>query len=263
MEVIAEGKTKEVLVFPGGIAPNIVKIRSKPDITAGNGAKKDIIPGKGKLANNTTCNVFELLGKEGIVTHFISRTKEEDAFWAHECEMIPIEFVARRIATGSYTQRNPNVKEGTVFTDFPVVEFFLKDDERHDPIIVISEDGTWDLHEAKKPIGPESFIEETVPLLDKKDAVSLEGETRFVFEILEESFKQLGITLWDFKIEFGRRKDNHKLVIADVIDSDSWRIRTGKGEQLDKQIYRDGAGLEEVKNVFQVVSELTDLLPCL
>jgi len=61
------------------------------------------------------------------------------------------------------------------------------------------------------------------------------------------------------KIEFGRyTKYKYKILLADVIDNDSWRIRTKDGQQLDKQLYRDGANLEEVKNKYEIVSELTD-----
>lgn len=258
MEVIAEGKTKKILAFPGDIARNIVKIVSKEDITAKDGLKRDKIVGKAEWANNTTCNVFELLKKHQISTHFIRRDEEPNAFLAWACRMIPIEVVARRIATGSYLKRHTEVEEGTVFDDVRI-EFFLKDDARHDPIIIISDNGQWELHQADKPITKESLLEYMPFTLDNRDVNDMNRLAKIIFEILEKEWKKLNIILWDFKIEFGRLKSNNRLAVADVIDNDSWRIRTREGKQLDKQLYRDGHELEEVKSVYELVSKLTNL----
>ena len=260
-EEIAEGKTKEIY----RVEPGVVKIVSKPVITAGDGAKKDPIEGKDGWANNTTVNVFELLNKHGIKTHFIKRAGET-AFLAFECAMIPIEVVGRRIGTGSYLKRNPKIPDGTVFDEL-VVEFFYKDDELHDPIIY---KGTitpeWQLHKADQPkdfyaFEPDrssSYIKTIIPCLAWEEAAYIEKQTEQIFLILEETWKELGITLWDFKIEFGRRKDSGEIVLADVIDNDSWRIRTEDGQQLDKQRYRDGADMKEVRNIYEIVSNMTN-----
>jgi len=255
---IAEGKTK--IIWQVAHCPCIVKIESKDAITAGDGTKRDVIEGKGILANNTTCNVFELLERKGIETHYIGRFGER-FFLAYRCKMIPIEVVIRRIATGSYLKRHPEVEEGEVFEE-PVIEFFLKDDKRHDPIIDIysEEDKLGWLHEPKEPITLATLIEE----IDLSELgiylkiKELKQKAKKVFLVLEEAFKNLNIVLWDLKIEFGKRKRDEKIIIADVIDNDSWRIRDNKGEQLDKQVYRNGAPLEKIKALYQRVSELTN-----
>lgn len=249
-----EGKTKIIFEL-AGTNGQVVKIESKPDITAGDGIKRDRIKGKDILANNTTCNVFELLERKGIDTHFIQKLSE-NSFLAYGCHMIPVEVVIRRIATGSYLKRHPEVKNGTVFKEL-VVEFFYKDDKMHDPIMILDGERIF-LHEAKKLIEASSFIKEYYNPLILRLAGDMREKAKEVFLVLEEAFKKLGVILWDLKIEFGLTKTEGKLVVADVIDNDSWRIRDEKGNQLDKQVYRDGGSLEEVKNLYEIVSEITD-----
>lgn len=129
-----EGKTK--IIWSDPTFPARVIIQSKNDITAGDGAKHDLMTDKAKLANETTCNVFEFLQRHGIKTHFLGRSSQKpNSFIADELRMIPIECVARRVATGSYIQRNPQVAEGTRF-DQVVIEFFYKDNDLHDPLMV-------------------------------------------------------------------------------------------------------------------------------
>ena len=253
VEAIAEGKTKEI--FPAcRIDPDIVEICSKSVITAGDGAKKDEIEGKDKLANNTTCNIFELLNRHGIETHFIQRASET-SFFALKCEMIPVEVVIRRIDTGSYLKRHPEVVDGAV-SDELQVEFFFKDDELGDPIIEI-DDGGWHLYRAHQPKKElSSYIRKIEPYLFPEEAEYIKNQARTIFLILEQALRELGITLWDLKIEFGRHKG--KIILADVIDNDSWRIRDKDGRQLDKQVYRDGGSIEEVKDIYEIVSELTN-----
>lgn len=252
---IAEGKTKQI--FPAcRIDSDIVEICSKPLITAGDGTKKDSMEGKDKWANNTTSNIFELLERNGIETHFIKRASEI-SFFALKCEMIPVEVVIRRIATGSYLKRNPEVSDGTVF-DEPVVEFFHKDDKLHDPYIVFAFDpNLWNLFTAHKPLIIENCIGSIESLATKDEREYIRKQAKQIFLIIEKAWKELGITLWDMKIEFGRHKG--KIILADVIDNDSWRIRRKKdGKQLDKQVYRDGGDIEKVRDIYEIVSELTN-----
>ena len=247
---ISEGKTKIIWELGEGT----VEIESKPDITAGDGARRDIIRGKEVLANNTTCNVFELLSRKRIRTHFLKR-RSKNSFSAIRYEMIPLEVVIRSIATGSYLKRNPDVSDGTVFGTL-VVEFFYKDDILHDPYIVI-EEGKWNLYNPKEPVSERSYITSIDSLCSTQEVEYIRKTAEKVFLVLEKAFKKLGIVLWDLKIEFGKTLYG-EIVVADVIDNDSWRIKTIEGEQLDKQLYRDGKDLKTVKNKYEIVSELTD-----
>ena len=129
-EQLAEGKTK--IIYADASDPAQAIIFSKDDITAGDGARRNTLPGKGALSGRTTANVFKLLSAAGIPTHFVS-APSDDEMVVRRCDMIPLEVVMRRIATGSYLKRNA-VTEGTRF-DPTVVETFFKDDANHDPLV--------------------------------------------------------------------------------------------------------------------------------
>ncbi|WP_407809567.1 phosphoribosylaminoimidazolesuccinocarboxamide synthase, partial [Staphylococcus aureus] len=88
-----------------------VVLVSKDRITAGDGTKAHDLKGKARISNATNAKVFEYLNSVGIKTHFLNR-RDENSFVALNCEMVPIEWVTRRIATGSFLKRNVGVPEG-------------------------------------------------------------------------------------------------------------------------------------------------------
>src|SRR5471032_959559 len=125
--LVAEGKTKKIHAVKG--SSDLAAIVAKDDITAGDGAKHDIIPDKGRLATATTCNVFRLLKACGLPVAFV----EQDSpisFVAPKCDMLPYEVVVRREAHGSYLKSNPHFTKGQLFPQL-VVEFFLKTKDRN------------------------------------------------------------------------------------------------------------------------------------
>jgi phosphoribosylaminoimidazole-succinocarboxamide synthase len=153
--------------------------------------------------------------------------------------MIPIEWVARRIAAGSYVRRTA-VPEGTRF-DPVILELFLKDDANHDP-----------------QIQPEDAVRLGLCTSEEIDAAL--RATERVFLALEEAWEKQDVQLVDLKIEFGRSADG--LVVADVIDNDSWRIWPGgrREQMLDKQLYRDLAtpdadAMSEIRRRYVEVAE--------
>ena len=237
---LAEGKTKVVYADPAD--PALAVIVHKDDITAGDGARRDRLPGKGALSGRTTSNVFRLLRASGIPTHFVD-APAADEMVVRRCDMIPLEVVMRRIATGSYLKRN-DVPEGTRF-DPTVVELFFKDDANHDPLV----DADW-------------IVAHGVATADEIDRLTDIG--RQVFQTLEAAWAKQDVQLVDLKIEFGRDADGN-LLVADVIDNDSWRIWPGgrKEAMLDKQVYRDTTevtdeALRGVLTKYQQVAALTD-----
>lgn len=241
---LAEGKTKVVYAHPDD--PALAILQHKDGITAGDGARRNVIPGKGELAGRTTAHVFALLKRAGIATHFVA-APEPALTVVQRCVMIPLEVVTRRIATGSYLKRHPHVAEGTRF-DPPLVEFFLKDDLRHDP-----------------QVDEQAIVGGGVATA--AETATMAATARQVFAVLEQAWAAQDVTLVDLKIEFGRMgaAGSGPLLVADVIDNDSWRIWPGgaKAQMLDKQVYRnapqvDAALLEEIRRRYALVADLTE-----
>lgn len=239
---LAEGKTKIVYAHPDD--PALAVLFHKDGITAGDGARRNTIPGKGALSGRTAANAFTLLQQAGIATHFIA-APEPNLTVVRRCTMIPLEVVTRRVASGSFLRRYPDIAEGMRF-DPPLVEFFLKDDARHDP-----------------QIGEAEIAAQGIASADEVERMLADG--RRVFETLERAWASMNVVLVDLKIEFGRTIDG-RLIVADMIDNDSWRIWPGgdKRRMLDKQVYRNmpavtEGGLDEVRRLYEEVAALTDL----
>jgi phosphoribosylaminoimidazole-succinocarboxamide synthase len=265
--VVAEGKTK--LVEDAGDGE--VFVRSKDDITAGDGAKHDVLDGKAAASTRTTSNVFRLLERNGVPTHFVDRV-DDVTFRARNVEMIPLELVARRYATGSFRDRFPDLADGAVLEEL-VFEVFEKDDANHDPLLEFDfEAGVLRRHvpnnKAAEAIGPDVKAGDLIseePLGESRYAdvtpglmASLRSLTATSFEVIEGAWEQQGGVYIDLKIECGFDRETGDLLVADVIDSDSGRLRFGEVD-MSKQSYRDGtATLPEIKKKFDDVAALTD-----
>ncbi len=266
MQVLNQGKTKIIIDAGDGT----VLIRSKDDITAGDGAKHDVIEGKAASSTTTTCNIFRLLNNEGVPTHFVEQV-DAVTFRARKVEMIPLELVARRIATGSFLDRNADIAEGTVFAEL-VFEVFEKDDANHDPLLEFDFAGGVlrrfvpntkaaiqlgeDVH-AGDLISEEMLADSRFATVTSELLEQLRQLTVRTFEIVEHAWAALGGTYFDFKIECGFDHETGALLVADVIDSDSGRLRFGD-KDMSKQAYRDGSqSLPDIKKNFDEVAELT------
>ena len=240
--MLAEGKTKIIYAHPE--KSDVVYMVHKDGLSAGDGARRNTLPGKGKLACRTTSNNFYLLEEKGVATHYIGMVGDHINI-VTRCTMIPLEVVMRRIATGSFIRRNSDVAEGTRFEP-SIVEIFYKDDALHDPLVTDAE-----------------ILEMGVATQEEIDTLRDVG--REVFDFLEAAWAKQDVALVDCKIEFGRATSDGRLLVADVIDNDSWRIWPGgdKNRMLDKQIYRDmpevtDERLAELLTKYATVAVLTD-----
>ncbi len=223
---IAEGKTK--IVYESTNANEVI-LEFKDDITAGDGLKHDVIPGKGYLNCAISAKLFEVLENAGVPTHFIKYIPPNYLI-VRKVKMLPVEIVCRNIAAGHLLQRFP-VKAGDPLNP-PLVEFFLKDDELHDPMLN-------DMHMAY------------LKLANRDECDEIRKITLQVNDALKEFFASKGIILVDFKIEVGR-DGSGRFLVSDEINGDSCRLwaETEKGKIFDKDVYRKGGSLEEVKNVY-------------
>jgi phosphoribosylaminoimidazole-succinocarboxamide synthase len=238
-----EGKTKIIYAVPDD--PALAFMVHKDAITAGDGARRDVIEGKGALSCRTTSAIFRYLRERGLETHYVD-TLDDFTMLVRRVDMIPIEWVARRLATGSYVRRT-GTPEGTRF-DPVILELFLKDDARHDPQIS-AEDAA------------------SAGLCTGDEVRAALAQTERVFLLLEEAWAEQGIQLVDLKIEFGRDTSD-RFLVADVIDNDSWRLWPGgrREDQLDKQVYRDlvkrdAEALADVRRRYVEVARRTEMFP--
>jgi len=266
--LVIEGKTKKIYRLEGRC--NLVTVVSKDDITAGDGAKHDLIANKGELATRTTCNVFRLLKACGLPVAF----EEQDSalsFIAPNCTMLPYEVVVRREAHGSYLKRNPHFAKGQLFPQL-IVEFFLKTKDKNwkgkplvadDPLMLYADGASHiRLFNPAKPIqGQEPFLVLPTSEVFGRDEEwkifpQMRALARHAFLVLEKAWQLEGGTLVDFKVEFGLDAKGN-LLLADVIDNDSWRV-IENGSYIDKQVYRDGGALDDVAAKYRQVAETTD-----
>ena len=241
--LLAEGKTKQIYAYPDD--DSLAYMVSKDQITAGDGVRRNQLAGKARWSTITTANVFRLLNQEDIATAFIDQINEA-ILLVRRCRMLPIEEVMRRIATGSFLKRNPEVQEGTRFEPV-LVETFFKDDAQHDPQI-------WE----------EGIVQ--LSIATPQEIAWMAGQGRRVFEVLERAWASVNVTLVDLKIEFGRDARG-ELLVADVIDNDSWRLWPDgdKNRMLDKQVYRNlkevtESDLQEIADRYALVADLTGKL---
>src|SRR5208337_1347403 len=222
--VIYEGKAK---ILYEGTEPGTVIQYFKDDATAGNGAKKDTIEGKGVLNNRISEYLMTQLAGIGVPTHFVRRLNMREQL-IKEVEIIPLEVVVRNVAAGSMSKRL-GIEEGTQLPR-SIIEFYYKNDQLNDPMV--SEEHIT------------AFGWATPQEID--DIMSLAIR---VNDFLSGLFLGVGIRLVDFKMECGRlwEGDMMRIVVADEISPDSCRLWDIKSnDKLDKDRFRrDLGGLVE------------------
>jgi len=217
-ELIYEGKAKRLFNTDD---TNLVIAEFKDDLTAFNGAKKDTESGKGALNNKISSELFKMLAREGVESHFVEMLDDTNML-CKKVDIILIEVIVRNIATGSLS-KNLGIPDGTILP-FTLVEFDYKNDALGDPKLN-------DQH---------CLILNLVKNVGELD--QLRAMARQINDILRPYFHSRGLNLVDFKLEFGRDQ-NGKIILADEISPDNcrfWDLETG--EKMDKDRFRQGMG---------------------
>jgi len=217
-ELLYEGKAKKIWKTND---PDLLISEFKDSLTAFNGEKKSQEEGKGALNNAISAALFEYLEGKGIPTHFIKMLDEKHMLHKR-ADVILIEVIVRNIATGSLS-RNLGIEDGKVLP-FTLVEFDYKNDALGDPKLN-------DQH---------ALILELVKNKDELDYIRYMA--RKINKFLSEFYSELGLKLVDFKLEFGRDK-NDNIILIDELSPDNFRLWDAKtNEKMDKDRFRQGLG---------------------
>ena len=219
-EQLYEGKAKKVFATDD---PSYVIVSYKDDATAFDGTKRGTIMGKGAVNNRMSNFLMKKLEAAGIPTHFVEELSDRETLVKH-VQIVPLEVIVRNVAAGSFAKRL-GVKEGKQLLS-PTLEFSYKNDELGDPFI-------------------NDYYALALGLATREEIDRITEMAFAVNDFLKEFFRQVGVLLVDFKLEFGRF--GGQIVLADEISPDTcrlWDIRTH--EKLDKDRFRrDMGGVEE------------------
>lgn len=197
---------------------NHVIVKFRDDVTAGDGEKKDNINMKGYYNSLISAKLFQILEDAGVKTQYIKLTKPRYML-SQRLEMIPLEVIARNKAAGSLLRRFP-FKDGQEFIP-PLIQIDYKSDEFGDPML-------------------NDEIAIALGLVNRGEIRKIKEITLKINNTLKKFLEEKGITLVDFKIEFGFDKDRN-IVLGDEISPDTcrfWDIETC--DTLDKDLFRKG-----------------------
>ncbi|MGB9858919.1 MAG: phosphoribosylaminoimidazolesuccinocarboxamide synthase [Moorellaceae bacterium] len=219
-ELLYEGKAKRVYLTED---PNLYLIEFKDDATAFDGLKKGTITGKGEINARLSALLFRALEREGIATHFVELVSSREIL-AKALKILPLEVVVRNVAAGSLAQRL-GLPEGTDLKR-PVLEFYYKSDELHDPLLN-------EYHIAALELATPEQVE------------TLKERALKINEILRRLLEPAELILVDFKLEFGLHQG--EILLGDEISPDTCRFWDKETrEKLDKDRFRrDLGGVEE------------------
>jgi len=250
LKKVAEGKTK--IIYENPEDPKTAYMVFKDDITAGDGVKHDIIKGKALVDWRTNRDIFELLNRKGVRTHYLSCPQEKVVLVKKLDRKINLEVVSRRVAAGSILKWG-NIAEGTRF-DPVITQFHYKDDPLHDPML------------------DEKYIDYIVKAKGGNEYSEMRMINAEVFLHLERAFAQFDIQLVDMKLEYGIIEGDVYLI--DEITGGSFRLwpyahknpnlnqsnvlkELNPEGRLDKDTYRMGEKIDKVLTKFEEIAKVT------
>ena len=223
-----EGKAKKVFATED---PDLLIVSYKDDATAFNGLKRGTISGKGVINNRMSNALMRLLERQGIPTHFVEELSERDTL-VRRVSIVPLEVIVRNLSAGSFSKRY-GVEEGLVFAE-PTVEFSYKNDALGDPLLN-------DSHAL------------ALGLATREELNQIRYYALEINRLLKEFWLSCGVTLVDFKLEFGRPADG-SIILADEISPDTSRLwDNATGKKLDKDRFRRDLG--DVEDAYREVMD--------
>lgn len=226
MNMLYEGKAKIIYTTD---KENEVIVYYKDDATAFNGEKKGSISDKGVMNNEISSMIYEYLEENGIHTHFLGKISDREQR-VKKVTIVPLEVIVRNVAAGSFSKRL-GVEEGASLNT-TIFEICYKNDEFGDPLIN-------DTHAVA--LGLSTFDE----------LAAIYETTAKINTLLQSFFKNLGLILVDFKLEFGRDSQGN-LLLADEISPDTCRLWDEVTlEKMDKDRFR--RNLDNVKGAYEEV----------
>jgi len=231
-ELLYEGKAKKMFAVEG--RPQEVWVEYKDSLTAFNAQKKSSFVGKGSINARITSLLYQRLQAQGVITHWLVDINAHEMV-CQKLTVIPLEVVTRNVLAGS-TAKKLGKDEGSPLKE-PLVEFYYKDDALGDPFL--SDD--------------QALMMGAVPV--RSDLEILKREALRINKVLQAEFLKAGLTLIDFKLEFGRTQEG-KIVLADEVSPDTcrlWDVKTG--EKYDKDRFRRDLGKVE-ESYQEVLSRL-------
>lgn len=211
-----KGKAKSVFATDD---PERLILHFRNDTSAFDGEKIEQLDRKGMVNNKFNAFIMQKLEEAGIPTQH-DQLNTEDECIVKNLDMMPVECVIRNIATGSLVKRL-GVEDGMDLVP-PTFEFFLKNDELHDPMI-------------------NDYHIRTFGWANDEEIEKMKDLTFKINGILSKLFKDAGMILVDYKLEFGRF--NGEVLLGDEFTPDGcrlWDIDTR--EKLDKDRFRQGLG---------------------
>lgn len=229
-EKLYEGKAKILYATDD---PNVLLTYYKDDATAFNAQKRGSIQGKGAINCAITSHLFQKLEAAGIPTHFIRQVGDQE-MQVRAVKIVPLEVVVRNIAAGSLC-RETGLPVGKVLPQ-PLVEFYYKNDALGDPLLTRDR----------------LFLLE---LATPEQVDWLRSQALQINNVLSAFFQDCGITLVDFKLEFGLDHQG-QLILADEISPDTCRLWDQAEDDptrrvMDKDRFRHDLG--DVESAYQQV----------
>lgn len=228
LELLYEGKSKQIYKTE---SDNHVVVRFKDDASAFYNIKRAKIENKGRITSDISSTVLEYLNSHGVNTHFVERVGD-DGQLCRVVDHVDVEVIVRNVIAGSMAKRL-GIDEGIV-PENTIFDLCLRNSELGDPLI--------NDHHAV-----------ALGIATYEELAEIYAASARINHLLTELYAKAGITLVDFKIEFGRAADG-SLVLADELSPDTCRLwDTATGERMDKDRFRRDLG--RVRETYEEVAQ--------